>query len=203
VEVNILDFVRAHKFKNLKNVAVIINVWFFNTRWFKYDWDYLCVNKSQFVPVIFEPPCIFHDTVCLLFLQLLKFVLTVYVCRIQFLAHYRVCILVCIWIQNTDNTNLSSGRFRVSNEECLVKNVVRRRQLCNKLLYFAVFIGRVSQFFFFLSVFSAGFWGQRADCALRGRGCCAVWGLPNNMLPIFLQCTWFRAPKVVYGNRLW
>jgi hypothetical protein len=27
------------------------------TRWFKYDLDYLCVNKSQFVPVIFEPPC--------------------------------------------------------------------------------------------------------------------------------------------------
>jgi hypothetical protein len=26
-------------------------------RWFKYDQDYLCVNKSQFVPVIFEPPC--------------------------------------------------------------------------------------------------------------------------------------------------
>jgi hypothetical protein len=29
-----------------------------NTRWFKYDRDYLCVNKLQFVPVIFEPPCI-------------------------------------------------------------------------------------------------------------------------------------------------
>ena len=28
-----------------------------NTRWFKYDRDYLCVNKSQLVPVIFEPPC--------------------------------------------------------------------------------------------------------------------------------------------------
>jgi hypothetical protein len=28
------------------------------TRWFKYDRNYLCVNKSQFVPVIFEPPCI-------------------------------------------------------------------------------------------------------------------------------------------------
>jgi hypothetical protein len=27
------------------------------TRWFKYDRDYLCVNKSQFVPVIFEPAC--------------------------------------------------------------------------------------------------------------------------------------------------
>jgi hypothetical protein len=27
-----------------------------NTRWFKYDRDDLCVNKSQFVPVIFEPP---------------------------------------------------------------------------------------------------------------------------------------------------
>ena len=29
-----------------------------STRWFKYDRDYFCVNKSQFVPVIFEPPCI-------------------------------------------------------------------------------------------------------------------------------------------------
>jgi hypothetical protein len=28
-----------------------------STRWFKYDRDDLCVNKSQFVPVIFEPPC--------------------------------------------------------------------------------------------------------------------------------------------------
>jgi hypothetical protein len=33
------------------------------TRWFKYDRDYLCVNKSQFVPVIFEPPCNFCPTV--------------------------------------------------------------------------------------------------------------------------------------------
>jgi hypothetical protein len=29
------------------------------TGWFIYDLDDLCVNKSQFVPVIFEPPCIF------------------------------------------------------------------------------------------------------------------------------------------------
>jgi hypothetical protein len=29
------------------------------TRWLKYDRDYLCVNKSQFVPVIFEPPCMY------------------------------------------------------------------------------------------------------------------------------------------------
>jgi hypothetical protein len=28
------------------------------TRWFKYDRDYLCVNKSPLVPVIFEPPSI-------------------------------------------------------------------------------------------------------------------------------------------------
>ena len=28
-----------------------------NRRWFIYDQDELCVNKSQFVPVIFEPPC--------------------------------------------------------------------------------------------------------------------------------------------------
>jgi hypothetical protein len=33
-----------------------------NTRWFKYDRAYLCVNKSQFVPVIFEPPCITLST---------------------------------------------------------------------------------------------------------------------------------------------
>jgi hypothetical protein len=35
------------------------------TRWFKYDRDYLCVNKSQFVPVIFEPPCIIYINVSL------------------------------------------------------------------------------------------------------------------------------------------
>jgi hypothetical protein len=28
------------------------------TGWFKYYRDDLCVNNSQFVPVIFEPPCI-------------------------------------------------------------------------------------------------------------------------------------------------
>ena len=38
------------------------------TRWFKYDRDYLCANKSQFVPVIFEPPCIMYSwfVACLL-----------------------------------------------------------------------------------------------------------------------------------------
>jgi hypothetical protein len=42
------------------------------TRWFKYDQDYLCVNKSQFVPVIFEPPC--TRTVTFLFLWILIFI---------------------------------------------------------------------------------------------------------------------------------
>jgi hypothetical protein len=32
-----------------------------NTKWFKYDRDYLYVNKSQFVPVIFEPLCILNN----------------------------------------------------------------------------------------------------------------------------------------------
>jgi hypothetical protein len=36
----------------------LINYEVVSTRWFKYDRDYLCVNESQFVPVIFEPPCI-------------------------------------------------------------------------------------------------------------------------------------------------
>jgi hypothetical protein len=31
------------------------------TRWLKYDRDWLCINKSQFVPVIFEPPCIYGN----------------------------------------------------------------------------------------------------------------------------------------------
>ena len=30
----------------------LLLIYFYSTRWFKYDWDYLCVNKSQ-------PPCIF------------------------------------------------------------------------------------------------------------------------------------------------
>jgi hypothetical protein len=37
-----------------------------HTRWFKYDRDYVCVNKSQFVPVIFEPPCMYmYMCVCM------------------------------------------------------------------------------------------------------------------------------------------
>jgi hypothetical protein len=32
-----------------------------NTRWFTYDRDDSCVNKSQFVPVIHEPPCIWKE----------------------------------------------------------------------------------------------------------------------------------------------
>ena len=30
-----------------------------HTMWFKYDRDYLCVNKPVTVPVIFEPPCVY------------------------------------------------------------------------------------------------------------------------------------------------
>jgi hypothetical protein len=38
--------------------CIRLNLVTYYTRWFKYDRDCLCVNKSQFVPVIFEPPCI-------------------------------------------------------------------------------------------------------------------------------------------------
>jgi len=31
------------------------------TRWFKYDRDWLCVNKPQSVPVILEPPCTYRN----------------------------------------------------------------------------------------------------------------------------------------------
>ena len=40
-----------------KNWVLVTEHWQINTRWFKYDRDDLCVNKSEFVPVIFEPPC--------------------------------------------------------------------------------------------------------------------------------------------------
>jgi hypothetical protein len=40
-------------------MELFCSLYFSNTRWFKYDRDDLCVNKSQFVPVIFEPPCIY------------------------------------------------------------------------------------------------------------------------------------------------
>jgi hypothetical protein len=39
-------------------LIIIIIIIIIIIRWFKYDRDSLCVNKSQFVPVIFEPPCI-------------------------------------------------------------------------------------------------------------------------------------------------
>ena len=52
---NIGDWERFHEAQCAnKKVIVVTNR---NTRWFKYDQDYLCVNKSKFVPVIFEPPC--------------------------------------------------------------------------------------------------------------------------------------------------
>jgi hypothetical protein len=36
-----------------------------NTRWFRYDRDDLYVNKLQFVPVVFEPPCSFRRIILL------------------------------------------------------------------------------------------------------------------------------------------
>jgi hypothetical protein len=42
------------KCKGITTVGVVSGL---ITRWFKYDRDDLCVNKSQFVPVIFEPLC--------------------------------------------------------------------------------------------------------------------------------------------------
>jgi hypothetical protein len=36
--------------------------WTICIRWFKYYRDWLCVNKSQFVPVIFERPCTWPST---------------------------------------------------------------------------------------------------------------------------------------------
>jgi hypothetical protein len=46
-----------YQFQSKKSDIIIININII-TRRFKYDRDDLCVNKSQFVPVIFEPPCI-------------------------------------------------------------------------------------------------------------------------------------------------
>ena len=47
----------------MKNPGVDEKIILKCTRWFKYDRDRLYVNKSQFVPVIFETPCIFERSV--------------------------------------------------------------------------------------------------------------------------------------------
>jgi hypothetical protein len=47
------------RFRGVKTEEILNRNIFPYTRWFKYDRDDLCVNKSQFVPVIFEPPCIY------------------------------------------------------------------------------------------------------------------------------------------------
>jgi hypothetical protein len=47
------------KFLFRRGTPACENYIYIYTRWFKYDRNYLCVNKSQFVPVIFEPPCIY------------------------------------------------------------------------------------------------------------------------------------------------
>jgi hypothetical protein len=52
---------QTHKVQKAREVYFLYRIQIIletsSTRWFKYDQDYLCVNKSQFVPVIFEPPC--------------------------------------------------------------------------------------------------------------------------------------------------
>jgi hypothetical protein len=45
------------EFSAISQVVFVDHEMLLLTRWFKYDRDYLCVKKSQFVLVIFEPPC--------------------------------------------------------------------------------------------------------------------------------------------------
>jgi len=59
------NYITIHDAKNiLKNLGCsshfVGNVSFY-TRWFKYDREYLCVNKQFTVRVIFEPPCILYN----------------------------------------------------------------------------------------------------------------------------------------------
>jgi hypothetical protein len=62
------------------------------TRWFKYDRDDLCVNKSQFVPVIFEPPCIPKlSTACYAVRQMYHFVNQNTLKSIYFAYFHSVC----------------------------------------------------------------------------------------------------------------
>jgi hypothetical protein len=52
-------FINIYLFIHYTSTTGILTIahclWY--TRWFKYDRDYLCINKSQFVLVIFQPPC--------------------------------------------------------------------------------------------------------------------------------------------------
>jgi hypothetical protein len=71
------------------------------TRWFKYDWDYLCVNKSQFVPVIFEPPCVW-DLIWFAFgFERKSFLLMEYIYYINLEKLIATCVETCIQLLNS------------------------------------------------------------------------------------------------------
>ena len=105
------------------------------TRWFKYDRDYLCVNKLQFVPVIFEPPCtktlyLLSETatiggvvavslVNVTVLRTLKMKLT--------LMSLQLFQLHCSWLENVKKTkpSFSSWTSWVSNRLHITKDIYR------------------------------------------------------------------------------
>ena len=67
------------------------------TRWFKYDRDDLCVNKSQFVPVIFEPPCnyIFYTFIySIIFLSTQQIILECF-CQIWKIQLLKILVNIC------------------------------------------------------------------------------------------------------------
>jgi hypothetical protein len=60
-----------HTYTHIQTSCLFIHIYIYiyiyiythtHTRCFKYDRDYLCVKMSEFVPVIFEPPCISPHT---------------------------------------------------------------------------------------------------------------------------------------------
>jgi hypothetical protein len=73
---------------------------------FKYDRDSLCVNKSQFVPVIFEPPC------TIFFFLLVSYSLVYNIYEMMFLLCVCVCVCCCI-----GGGGVELGRINVKEQD--------------------------------------------------------------------------------------
>jgi hypothetical protein len=114
---------------------------FGHTRWFKYDRDYLCVNKSQFVPVIFEPPCtLTYNFPCLcvgnftwnLFRHFIQTLLPIHVCeRERETETERECVCVCVCVCMLIYLNISSQyMLKCFNLSLIIPRAISRIRDC-------------------------------------------------------------------------
>jgi hypothetical protein len=107
------------------------------TRWFKYDRDNLCVNKSQLVPVIFEPPC----TICCTTVLCLN-------------VTYKWTVVPMHWGQFTPKCN----QLKILKNKIHLNQISIKRQFLPRREHYMVFIStNTTQYFFLWNVYRAFF----------------------------------------------